>query len=343
MDSIPIPQQPVTPATPQSNLNIKEYAGVKTNTPNGDILGQGALANNFDQTSSAAGVVNVVNDYPWTQTKVKGRNDIPYIKLIEHRNEQSLLMRQFSYYAQGVVQTVDDALISRSAKGLLNVYDEIWPDNPTNWSYWFPYFSKTQYELNTPNWSKVDSPGEQIKGAAGGVADALKKVGFEKAAGFLNGAVAVGEAVAAGAELALKGVSPLVGVVDRPRIFTEHSERSINIQFPLYNTINKDDWKKNRDFYYRFASQNLFNKRDFITGLPPVWYRVYIPGQYYSHASCVTNFTVENLGNSRLAYGDFIVPDAYQITITLTEMLMPSLNQFQSVISGDAKNRVNAS
>ena len=129
--------------------------------------------------------------------------------------------------------------------------------------------------------------------------------------------------------------------MDRPRIFTAHSERAVTIEFPLYNTADSADWIKNRDFYYRFASQNLFAKRDFITGLPPAFYRVYVPGQYFSFASCVTNINITNLGNIRTFDDSYIIPDAFQVSITLSEMLMPSLNQFQALVTGDAQNKVN--
>ncbi len=314
------------------------YAGAKTRSPEAGVLGLGSLANIFDTNNATA--IDISSDYAWTTSKIYNRDDIPFIQLIEHRNEESLIKRQFAYYAQGIADTVGNIGDRSKSKGLLNVYDEIWPDNPTNWIYRFPYFNKTHFDLSTPNWSKVDKPGEALKGAASGASGALEKFGFKNISNVVNVAAAGIDAAAAAAELGLGFASPLVGTVDRPRIFTEHSERSIIIQFPLYNTLDANDWIKNRNFFYIFASQNLFNKRDFITGLPPVWYRVYVPGQYYSHASCVTNFNVENLGNTRLEYGGIIVPDAYQISITLTEMVMPSLNQFQAAVNGDANSRV---
>jgi len=316
-----------------SNLANSITAGVQTSDPNGGGLGVKSLANTFDQKNSTC--VDIARSYPWTQTKLDNRNDIPYIRLVEYRNNESILKRQAKFYSQQAFTSIKDAVngtfSNGDASGLLSVYDEIWPTtNPTNWSYIFPYFNKTQFELTTPEWSKIDPP--DLAGAGNATAGGLEKLGFKNLSTLIGGAVAVGELAMAGAELAVKAVSPQVGTVDRPRVFTEHSSRSITISFPLYNTIKQDDWKNNRDFYYRFASQNLFNKRDFITGLPPVWYTVYVPGQYYSRASSVTNFNVENLGNSRLAYGSYIVPDAYQITITLQEMLMPSLNQFQAIL-----------
>ena len=338
-----------TPTTvsvaPTNSMDLKTRAGFKLNYPKQDY--RGGLAGNFDNTSEAQNV-DIVRKYPWTSSNTN-REDIPYIQLTEFRNDESMLKRQAMFYGQGSFDTVTGAAGAvagnNGKRGQLEVYDEIWSsDNPTGWSYTFPYFSKTQYEINTPIWEKVDGIGQAMSDAAGGAADIATKMGGERLAGFIKGTAAVANAVTAGAELALKAVSPLVGVVDRPRIFTSHAERSVTIQFPLYNTFEARDWKWNREFYYVFATQNLFNKRDFVTGLPPVWYRVLVPGQYFSHASCVTNFNVENLGNVRTIQDDngvlCVVPDAYQISITLTEMLMPSVNQFQSLINDDARSRV---
>lgn len=344
-----------TPTTvsvaPTNNMDLKSpRAGFKLNYPKQDY--RGGLAGNFDNTSEAQNV-DIVRKYPWTSSNTN-REDIPYIQLTEFRNDESMLKRQAMFYGQGAFDTLTGVIGgtlpennggSPMQRGQLAVYDEIWSsDNPTGWSYTLPYFSKTQYEINTPTWEKVDGIGQAMSDAAGGAADIATKMGGERLASLIKGTTAAANAVAAGAELALKGVSPLVGVVDRPRIFTQHSERSVTIQFPLYNTFNARDWKWNKEFYYVFATQNLFNKRDFVTGLPPVWYRVLVPGQYFSHASCVTNFNVENLGNVRTIQDDngvlCVVPDAYQISITLTEMLMPSVNQFQALINGDARSRV---
>jgi hypothetical protein len=318
-----------------------DFFGVKTKEQKASLIGGiGSLANTFDQDYATA--IDIASRYPWTTSNVFNRDDIPFIQLIEHRNEESLMKRQFAYYTQGIGQVVGNTTNS-SSKGLLDVYEEMWPDNPTNWIYRFPYFDKKQFELSTPQWRKVDEPGQIIKAAGSGLASFAKNLGGEvlaKGIDFVSSGVDAAQAVA---EAGLAFASPLVGMVDRPRIFTEHSERSVTIQFPLYNTLDPNDWLKNKKFFMAFAGQNHFNKRDFITGLPPVWYRVYVPNQYYSHASCVTNFTVENLGNTRLekhgAEG-VIVPDAYQISITLTEMLMPSLNQFQAAFNGDANRKV---
>jgi hypothetical protein len=335
--------------TDSTTGRLTQSAGFTTNTTDTG----GSLPVNFDQLKATE--VNVVKDYRWTLSDVKDRDDIPYIRLTEHRYNESMLKRQALFYAKGITTAAGDAATtvgniatgnadSGSVRAILDVYDEIFPDNPTGFSYVLPYFSKNQFELTTPQWQQVDGIGEAIQGGMtglGGTLDKLKLPGGD----LLKGAAAVTEAVGAAAELGLKALYPVVGIVDRPRIFTNHAERSVTVSFPLYNTVTAGEWAKNRNFYYTFASQNLFAKRNFITGLPPVFYRVFVPGQYFSFASCVTQINIENLGNiTKENYGggtsEYIIPDAYQVTITLTEMLMPSLNQYQALQNGDARNRV---
>ena len=322
----------------------------------------GSSAFNFDSKTSQP-PFNVLRNYRWTLSNQKDRDDLPYVILDEHRNTESSIMRMFKFYAGGAIGSAGDIasnatvdqLVKLGAelgidrpeakpKGLLQVYDDIFPDNPTNRKYIFPYFTKKYMELNTPNWTQIDSIGDALSDITGGMQDVSEKFsalkGFTKTAETINAAVGFGSAVGT---TALKFAYPLVGTIDRPRVFATHSERTLTVEFPLYNTIHHDDWIKNLGFLNVFMTQNLFNKRDYITGYPPCYYRVYVPGQYFCFASSVQSIDVENLGNVRVMKTEdteVAVPDAYQVKITLQEMVIPSLNQFQALFTGDAKSRV---
>jgi len=322
-----------------ANAAVTNYAGRKLENALADNQ-MGSAAATFDRKTQGSSTDDILHDYPWTSSNIK-RDDIPYIVLAEHRNTESTLMRQMQFYGKGVVNTAKGAFGAAPRKGLLEVYDEIFPDNPTNNKYILPYFSKSAFELGTTKWEQMDEISQSIKDVAGGAADMLDQSSITKKGmgDKIRTGMKVGEFAGAAAMTALKGMYPVVGIFDRPRVFSAHNDREITIEFPLYNTLTADAWKKNRDFIYRFMSQNLYIKRDFITGIPPCFYRVFVPQQYFCFASCVTNIKVENLGNQRMI-GDFIVPDAYQVSITLSEMVMPSLNQFQALINGDARGRV---
>jgi hypothetical protein len=300
-----------------------------------ELLGAGSLA--MVAAPKGTGDINIVQKYDWTVSN-KNRSDIPAIKLEEHKIEGGSIQKQFAFYANGISNATSDFLNGGGAqetRGILDVYDEIFVPNKTGFTYFFPYFAKVSYELTTSQWQQFDSISQSLGQITSGVGKLFGGAGEKLANLVTTGA----EAAGALAQTALQFKYPVVGIADRPRIFTAHSERSITIEFPLYNTIRANEWLRNKDFIDLFMSQNLFNKRNFITGLPPCWYKVTIPGIYYSVASCVTNIAVENLGNTRMlqaqGFGaNFIVPDAYQVRITLQEMAMPSKNQFEYAKTG---------
>ena len=308
--------------------------------------GSGSLAKKI-RPRSGKGLQNIVNDFTWTASNVSNRTDIPYIQLKEHEVDGGQIQQQLAFYAQGLVATAENIVNANAGNNLdvLHVYEEIFPRNPTGFVYKFPYFSKSYFELSTPQWQQFDKIGaaaEQVAEGAKDIATTLfgsnSKIG--KGIGLLQQGASLGANLGM---TTLNALYPVVGVADRPRVFTSHVERTVKIEFPLYNTLHQVDWIQNKDFIYLFGAQNLFNKRNFITGMPPVWYEVYVPGSYYSVASCVTQFDVQNLGNIRILQDNghsFTVPDAYQISISLTEMALPSRNQFQAANSKTGANRV---
>ena len=319
------------------NSNVESELGmgwfIKTAPAEDKENGKGSLAKIFKPLGN--GLVDIVKDFQWTVTPTLNRSDIPYVQLNEHKVEGGQIQKQLEFYLNGLGDAFKEGVNAGGAsKGILEVYDEIFIRNPTDWRYKFPYFAEVHYEISTPAWAEFGKLGDQVKGIGSGLGK-LGKLGAD-----------VFDFFGASLETASQLKYPVTGIADRPRIFTSHGYRSIKIEFPLYNTVEAWKWQQNREFIHLFHSQNLFNKRNFATGLPPVWYEVFVPGEYYSVASCVTNFSVKNLGNTRIERGrdnkDVIVPDAYQISITLEEMAMPSKNQFQAALDGTGSRRVNA-
>lgn len=292
---------------------------------------QGSLAS--DLIPSNGGLIDVVGKYRWTLSNLQAiQSDVPYVYLTEYRCNESQINRSASFYTSGVTPSIAAAAIAQAGtnvKEVLSVYNEIMPkDNPTGFSYKFPFFSKNGFELLGAQWQDITSAGEAIKSGS----KVFGKVGEAISAGM--------QAVDTVATTAALKFYPSVGVVDRPKVYMSHSERTINISFTLFNTVEADDWNKNRDLAYLLMSQNLFNKRDYVTGVPPVFYDVFIPGQYYSYASALTDLKVEYIGNQRLIGNNYIVPDAYEFILSLTELTKPSRNQFEAISNGAAQSQV---
>lgn len=339
-------QYPLYNETIRQITNLGDLAVFTNETATGkydsNAQREGSLAKVLRPPGNTEKEINVVADYRWTLSNLKNTEDlaeVPFVRLREFKCVDSSIKRQMQFYTQLGIDTVESAfgLDKNTNLEVLDSYQEIWPkDNPTNFSYKFPYFNKTAFELQTEPWQSLDSVGDATKKITTGIGQLLNNAeignSIQKGIDFFR----------MGTNLALNSQYPTVGVPDRPKIFTAHGERNINISFTLYNTVREEDWKKNRDLLYLLMSQNLYNKRDYTTGVPPVFYDVYIPGQYFCYAAAMTNIKVEHLGNQRLFYGDdgFVVPDAYQVDLTLTELVKPSKNQFESLADGTARNKV---
>lgn len=290
------------------------------------VLGSGGLASIYSPPGGEGkySFVNVVRDYPWTLSE-NVRLNAPAVVLREFQVNETTIRRQAQFYGSGAknfVGTNDD---------ILSPYENLYQkDRPTGFVYYLPYFSDTNFEVNTPMWTSLDSLEQFGKSASSGAGALLGESAAEFVDTTLN---AVGQATLAGLSLAY----PRVGITDRPRLWDSHELRSISIKFPLFNTLNAEDWKKNRELCELLVNQNLYNKRDFITSIPPVFYELLVIGQHYCYASCVTQLTIYNRGNMRLLTDNenrkVNVPDVFEINLTLTDMVMPSKNQFQSIFS----------
>jgi hypothetical protein len=320
-----------------------------------DVKREGGLAYTLKPYGGAKKqIIDVRQDYQWTLSSKKDwqqYEEVPYVHIKEYKIVDGSIKRQLAFY----MQLVPD-IAGRVAGGLtmgnklpnmasisydesLDVYTDIWPkDNATGFEYIFPYFQKTGMELRTQSWTSMGTLGDSIKNIAEGGAKVLGGAGAKAMADLAGKGL---DLLEAGSSAIMNWNYPTVNVTDRPRVFMGHDDRSIKINFTLYNTVGPDDWQDNRNLAYLLMSQNLFNKRDLTTGVPPVFYDVFIPGQYFSYASCLTDLTVDYLGNQRLMFGEYIVPDAYEISMTLTELVKPSKNQFEAVQSGAARNYVN--
>ena len=266
--------------------------------------------------------VNVVRGYPWTLSE-NARSNAPAVILREFQVNETTIRRQAEFYITGAQNFFN------ASNDILSPYENLYPkDRPTGFVYELPYFSEVNFEVNTPMWTSLDVLEQFSKAVTSG----MGVLGGPAAAATTE---AVMKGVGGGAMAALALSYPKVGITDRPRLWDSHEPRSINIKFPLFNTVGPSDWKKNRELCELLVNQNLYNKRDLITSIPPVFYELLVVGQHYSYASCVTQLTIYNRGNMRLLRdNDGIpvnVPDVYEVDMTLTDMVMPSKNLFQSI------------
>lgn len=336
------------------------------------------LAPDLEPTGN--GVIDVINDFPWTFTpgnpanqSTKGRAETPVIQLEEFYQKQTALQQQLVPYNTEFPSTANTPVEALLAIGntTLNanidkLYEGIFDgdlDNSSGFLYRLPYFSQVNFTTNN-DWEKKDLlntiidyqqkfSGPLGKGLGVGGRALLGKL-LTKIAARKGATSGLGDIVSDLPSIIrdislvnLQNTNPAVGLLDPPHLFQSSSPRQIQISFYLYNThstsSNKKDVEqtiiKNWELCYMLSYQNSVNKKNFFTGLCPVFYRVIIPGVHYSKASIITNLSISNVGNIRKLVlpidggsdTDVNVPDAYKIDINLQDVFMPSKNLYAAV------------
>jgi len=148
--------------------------------------------------------------------------------------------------------------------------------------------------------------------------------------------------------------------IDKPHVWNNTVPYSYSITFPLFNIATHDEqnttkWNQtivqNWELCHMLCYQNLYNKRNLFTGIPPVFYEITIPGVYYTKAGYVSELNILNAGNIRamqLPIGEngtnkaVNVPDAYIVNMIVTDFFMPSKNFMDTVENPNNRGIVKA-
>lgn len=230
----------------------------------------------------------------------------------------------------------------------LNPYSMMYTVTPTKFKYTFPYMENTYVQ-------KTGTFGGGEDSGVGG----LLKAGSSIAAEGLS-------------DLSLKKLGAPGRLIEEPKGFTfSGREKSYTVKFPLFNTKNFEEIIRNWQFIYLLTYQNTPNRitRDLID--PPCIYEAKIPGMWYSKYASITNMTVDFLGARRemdmpVPYLETandsttdaegatsesnwllqkrkvttIIPDAYMVSITVTELFSETQNFLYHMVKESMSDKI---
>lgn len=306
--------------------------------------------------STTSFVFDIVNNYDWTYSENKkqfqslNQEGIPYIELSEMRIKSSTILSKL----RSLVSSAGDAAraLEGSAKEIINAvgkaigidkvtgsgslgvgealdnitkgtvdygvgyianeyagsdylkpYTQLYLTESTNIVYKFPYFSNNFLSVNNS------------------FSDTYQ--GFGKAAHDTIDSLAEGAA-----DLALQ-IPALIqpGVyIERPQYYNfAHEPDSIEVKFPLLNTLHAGSYVQNLEFINRFTLMNKPHRINKVLVDPPAIYSINQPGVAYYPYAYIKKMTVEHTGTKRLI-GNDLVPDAFLITLTIQPLTKEANN-----------------
>jgi hypothetical protein len=286
-----------------------------------DILG---VSFTYKEAKPTTPVVDVYSKFDW---KNPGKVDeVPGLVLIEKQLNYGIwtsnLMRLLANAGSVISQTGDP-------------YGVLYTATPTGFVYALPYLvqpgTSIRGEINN-TWSDI-SQEQGFSGMLGAVpvVGGLMQAGYNRAAQIAEG---VGRIVSPGV-----GYEPI-------KVFSGTQPRTIMVTFPLYNTISIESANNNYSFITLLGLQNLKTRTSFATYLPPKIYEVNTndEGGVYMPFAYISRLDIQSIGTTRAIYdhgasiagggGRRIIPEAYKVNITLTELLPDSANIYAAGLEG---------
>jgi hypothetical protein len=278
-----------------------KYFGIKEESFAGGVF-------KYPVAQGTSSIIDVYGNHNW---KIGGYIDeVPFIDLHE-------LQLSYGQITANLAKIISDVK-QRVAGNKTDPYQILYAANPTGFYYRLPYLLGKDKSIRGAiknNWED---------GGSNFLENVINKVVNAKFMGASLGGL----------------FSPGTGL-ETPQNYKSTNPRTITITFPLYNTQSIDSALANYSFISLFGFQNLKTRTSVITYLPPKIYIVdgFAKGGIYMPAAYVSDYDVTNIGTLRRIEDwqgnePLWIPEAYKVTIGLTELIPQSSNIMQGELGG---------
>jgi hypothetical protein len=301
-----------------------KFAGVD---PKKFTFGKINISNTYYKLTPKTPVIDILNNFKW---KNWGNTDeVPAVYVYE----KELL---YSVFTNSILSIIEQGKNLFSGEGL-DIYSQLYKSESTGFNYVFPYLLASGNALRaiSNQWSGVAGANDIINNAVQTSSKPSKDGG--------NSNPLLSNLVSMGINTALGTISPGWGMEELFK-FDNTARQTLPVSFPLYNTGDIEDIYSNLSFINVFSYQNLKNRTSIMTYIPPKIYTVDAKsiGGIYMPAAYVSDFKVESIGTTRrinelkkFGIDDALIPEAYKVTISFTELLSQSANIFMGALGGD--------
>jgi hypothetical protein len=214
----------------------------------------------------------------------------------------------------------------------IDSYVQLYAAKETGFYYNFPWLLK-----NGDNIRNIENQWKSIEGISKTLTDMVGSDAGKDKGGFFDTILPAAAGAVVGA------FTPGFGF-EETKQFDNTSSQSLTITFPLYNTLDVKTAIRHFSFVNLFTFQNLKTRTSLMSYIPPKIYEVdaYSLGGIYMPAAVVTNFKIDSVGTTRKItdwglWGNagILIPEAYKVTITFTDLLSQSSNVFAGTLGGN--------
>ena len=279
------------------------------------------------------GVVDVVSEYPWTVNDPANaaRETVPYIEMTEYQITSGQLQTSLYYWVRGIRDGVEEigsylegGFDEQGGSVTNNPYDGLYRADPTGFTYRLPFFGNYNHNIDNM-WSDENSMGRAISNLQHIIGYGIGVSIFDTA----KKAAAIGSGIAG----VVGSLFPNTGA-ESPKSWNGGTDASYQVSFDLLNTLRPEDITRNWELCFLLGYQSMHWRRNLLLSYPPCIYEITIPGVRYCPAATISNLVIEDLGHKRI-YNGRSYPDAYRVTIAITELVTESRNIYKGIDDGN--------
>jgi hypothetical protein len=289
-------------------------------------------------------IVNIHTDYDWTAIPRNSpyRADAPHIKVISYKVTSSAALNRLRSYL---------SLLDTDVNGF---YENLYKNVEQVKTYFIPYFGDNVRSFSnefgdTFQNSVLGNVDSMINKLAeetaifseAQVAENVKKLGTSA---YNMGKNALGGSFSGSFKDLTKGMSTAPGsYIETPKMYVyAQNDSSLDVSFPLYNTINPDAWENNYNLIDELVTINRPKRITPITMEQPYLYEIVLPGIRYMRWAFCSSLSVSLLGSRRIIDSK-IIPDGYQVNMSFVSLTTEVSNFMEksrgaSTISGGRAN-----
>lgn len=281
-----------------------------------NVLGFSGFGSTFYRLQKkGSGIVDVFNSMRW---KNGGSNEeIPAVWVTERE-------LRYGVWTANLLQFLSQ--LQNLANGQnVDTYLNLYAAEKTGFEYNFPLLISNGDNIRTVRNQWVPATGiakllETKAGTSGGVSD-LVGAGL----GFVTGAV-----------------TPGFGYEETYQ-YSKTDNASLQVTFPLYNTFDLKSAFDHYSFVQLITFQNLKTRTSMLTFIPPKIYTVdtVALGGIYMAAAYISELKIDSIGTTRrmsdfFGFGskELLIPEAYKVSITFTDLVSQSSNIFAGTMGG---------
>jgi hypothetical protein len=274
--------------------------------------------------NGSSSVVDVYRSMAWSNLGKK--DEVPQVFVTEKELQYGAWATQISNLIEQGANLYNN--------GRVDSFVQLYAAKNTGFYYNFPWLLKNGDNIRSieNSWNSIQGLGDFLSSSAKSSDSTAGKI-FGAAVGISTGLF-----------------TPGFGFEDTKQ-YESTSQQQLTITFPLYNTIDLELAFKHFSFVNLFTFQNLKTRTTLMSFIPPKIYEVdaYSVGGIYMAAAVVSNFKVDSIGTTRrmsewTQFGprEILIPEAYRVTITFTDLLSQSSNVFAGALGGNKIQVTNA-